>query len=86
MVTRYTISYRKNGWHEFAAMSDEVCMEVIGELCDSFFANHDVEVVQASDATTGEVLYERSGWDDEPSDWDREMGFDPYEGCYSFDC
>lgn len=25
-------------------------------------------------------------WDDEPSDdWD-ELGFDPYEGCYTFDC
>jgi hypothetical protein len=25
-------------------------------------------------------------YDDEPDDWDREMGFDPYEGCYTYDC
>ena len=23
---------------------------------------------------------------DEPSDYDLEVGFDPYEGCYTFDC
>ena len=25
------------------------------------------------------------GWD-EPSDYDLEVGFNPYEGCYDFDC
>lgn len=24
--------------------------------------------------------------DEELSDWDLEIGFDPYEGCYTFDC
>lgn len=24
--------------------------------------------------------------DEEPSDWDLEIGFDPYEGGYTFDC
>ena len=24
--------------------------------------------------------------DEEPSDWDLEIGFDVYEGCYSWDC
>lgn len=24
--------------------------------------------------------------DEEPSDWDLEVGFNPYEGCYDFDC
>jgi hypothetical protein len=23
---------------------------------------------------------------EEEPDWDREMGFDPYEGCYTYDC
>ena len=27
------------------------------------------------------------GWDDyEPDDIDSDEGFDPYEGCYTFDC
>ncbi len=25
-------------------------------------------------------------WDPWEDDWDREMGFDPYEGCYTYDC
>ena len=25
-------------------------------------------------------------YDDEPCDYDLEVGFDPYEGCYTFDC
>ena len=25
-------------------------------------------------------------WDDEPADIDDDCGFDPYEGCYTFDC
>ena len=28
---------------------------------------------------------EEEDWD-EPSDWDLEMGFDPYEGGYTWDC
>lgn len=33
-----------------------------------------------------EIGEDEKDWDDEPSDWDREMGFDPYEGCYTWDC
>ena len=29
---------------------------------------------------------EEEDWDEEPSDWDLEMGFDPYEGGYTWDC
>lgn len=25
-------------------------------------------------------------YDEEPCDYDLEVGFDPYEGCYTFDC
>ena len=25
-------------------------------------------------------------WDDEPDDIDSDEGFDPYEGCFTFDC
>lgn len=42
------------------------------------------------DAETGEVI-ESFGYDaEEPEDtdepYDLEYGFDPYEGCYTFDC
>lgn len=25
-------------------------------------------------------------YDEDPCDYDLEVGFDPYEGCYTFDC
>ncbi|MBO5681063.1 MAG: hypothetical protein J6T08_05045 [Lentisphaeria bacterium] len=30
--------------------------------------------------------YEEEEASDEPSDWMDEVGFDPYEGCYTYDC
>ena len=29
---------------------------------------------------------ENDYWEPEPDDGDLEMGFDPYAGCYSYDC
>ena len=29
---------------------------------------------------------EDDSWDDEPDDIDSDEGFDPYEGCFTFDC
>ena len=54
------------------------------------------EEAMANGATTNDLLKlagvdpeefeedEEEDWDDEPSDL--EMGFDPYEGCYTWDC
>ena len=39
------------------------------------------EVVATFDSEPEEV---ESDWED--GDWDKEMGFDPYEGCYTWDC
>lgn len=30
--------------------------------------------------------YADEAWDDEPDDIDSDEGFDPYEGCFTFDC
>ena len=30
--------------------------------------------------------YETMETADDPEDWDEESGFDPYEGCYTWDC
>lgn len=37
---------------------------------------------------TGEQIagYEPAETDDEPADIDSDFGFDPYEGCYTYDC
>lgn len=31
-------------------------------------------------------IFGGDSWDDEPADIDDDCGFDPYEGCYTFDC
>ena len=38
------------------------------------------------DQFLAELEEDLEDWDDEPSDWDLEIGFDPYIGCYSWDC
>lgn len=35
---------------------------------------------------TMETADDPEDWDDEPDFADDEMGFDPYEGCYTWDC
>lgn len=34
----------------------------------------------------GKAPCEEDDWDDEPYDIDDDSGFDPYEGCYTYDC
>ena len=31
-------------------------------------------------------IWATDSWDDEPADIDDDCGFDPYDGCYTFDC
>ena len=47
------------------------------------------EIANLVDGETGEVIQSSDGWSGfEPEDCppDYEMGFDPYEGCYTYDC
>lgn len=54
---------------------------------DSFDCEVTVEELRGFDTQTFEVEEEDwEDWDDEPSDWDLECGFDPYEGGYTWDC
>ena len=34
----------------------------------------------------GNAPCEEEDWDCEPADIDDDFGFDPYEGCYTYDC
>lgn len=46
------------------------------------------EIAHLVDGETGEILESSDDWDDYDEDYepDLEMGFDPYEGCYTYDC
>jgi len=59
----------------------------------SAFRSEDIETLFITDSNTGEILAECKPEDSESyeepcEDWDynEDMGFDPYMGCYSDDC
>ena len=67
----------------------KVCVDFIEA---TMAQNPNAYAADICDAETGEVV---ATFDSEPEeverdweegDWDREMGFDPYEGCYTWDC
>ena len=43
------------------------------------------EIANLVDGETGEVIESSDDWEDYEPDAD-ECGFDPYEGCYTYDC
>ena len=47
------------------------------------------EIANLVDGETGEVIESSDDWDDYDKDYEPdadECGFDPYEGCYTYDC
>ena len=90
MATKYSMEICDAETGEYtpvALFADFVPANVLHELCVTLFENtEDASTVLVVDMDTGKVVAEVAEPDYEPDDWDREMGFDPYEGCYSFDC
>lgn len=63
----------------------EVAWEAYRKSCE--LAELSGEIASLIDGETGEVIESSDDWDDyETADIDDEMGFDPYEGCYTYDC
>ena len=90
MATKYSMEICDAETGEYtpvALFADIVPAEVLHELCVTLFENTEgASTVVVVDVDTGKVVAEVAESDYEPDDWDREMGFDPYEGCYSYDC
>lgn len=97
MATKYSvrICFEGKDSESVALLADTIPHDCIIDFVDSLWANAinwqngetNLRWVDCIDMDTGEVVYDRTDWDDdEPDDWDREMGFDPYEGCYTYDC
>ena len=80
-----------NAEHNFEITGDEAAYEVYTKACE--FAETIGARVDFLDAETGEVLasfgddedYEPDD-DYEPGDIDSDFGYDPYCGCYTYDC
>lgn len=59
--------------------------EMSGQTCSLAWDN---EVVDFFDPNEEDPTHENDAWDDDEEclNGDEEMGFDPYEGCYTYDC
>lgn len=95
-MTKYSIDvFDGNKWKPVALMADTADFEAMTDFCVRQFDNGNsmttpAENIAIIEIETGEVLWDYAhnfAPDDcEPDDWDAEMGFNPYEGCYDYDC
>lgn len=56
------------------------------DFCDGHFCQKDCEGCPTAEKIMEHEEYLDSLETDEPSDDQLEMGFDPYAGCYTYDC
>lgn len=90
-MTKYVVSIiHKDNSHESLALFDSKCsiesMIDFGRAVavDPSLGAKDAYVM---DMDTGEILWNIEDEDEYyPDDWDDEVGFNPYEGCYDYDC
>lgn len=95
-MTKYSVSTLHNGeWTSIALFADNVSFEAMETFCLCHFdcgnaLINPADDIAITDLTTGEVIWSISyansiEEDDYEPDYD-EMGFNPYEGCYDYDC
>lgn len=91
-MTKYSVSTLHDGeWTGIALFADNVSFEAMEAFCLSHLdrgnALDDIKII---DLTTGEVIWSISyvisiEEEDYEPDYD-ETCFNPYEGCYDYDC
>lgn len=72
----------------FCALDDAI------EKAEQWIEEYCFDSAMLLNAVTGEVICDITPEEEEDDysrygdcdDWDIEMGFDPYEGCYTYDC
>lgn len=90
-MTKYSIDKysEKTGWESLALMSDAVPISAMADFCRELSTDPTIggDDFAVTDVDTGEVVWCLS--DDEPDypedDYD-ECGYNPYLGCYDYDC
>lgn len=90
MITKYSMEVcdaETGEWTPVGLFSDIIPADVLHNLCIALFEmTEGASTVAVMDTNTGEVVTEVAESDYEP-DWiDDDCGFDPYEGCFTYDC
>lgn len=90
-MTKYSIDiYKNHDWTSIALCSDIVPLNAMVSMALALGSDPAVgaDDVAIYDMDTGEILWGLSSAEDYnyPDDWDDEVGFNPYEGCYDYDC
>ena len=89
MATKYSMSVRiDNNWEPVALFSDTIPVSTLQEMGKALWEKMStIDDVYVLDMDTGEILW--NGADaqeyEEPA-YDLDCGFNPYSGCYDFDC
>ena len=94
-MTKYSCDiHTAEDWESIALFSEKVSADAMGafiaaefECGNSLLAPCDA--IRVVDLTTGEIVLEAEvgdAEDYEPADIDDDMGFDPYAGCFTYDC
>lgn len=89
MATKYSIDVCADGeWETIALFSDVVPLSIMTNCARDTWDNvENASDVAVLDMDTGEILYSAAAERDyEPADIDDDCGFNPYEGCYDYDC
>lgn len=88
-MTKYSVSvFVDNSWEGIALFADSVAFDAMIDFCVRQYENTaSADNIAITDLETGEVLWDYAHdfepeW---PDDVD-ETGFNPYEGCYDYDC
>lgn len=96
-MTKYSCDIHTiEGWETVALFSDKASLAAMTAFA---LAQYDCgnsleapcDAVNVIDMDTGEILWDSYSYfhdvdDFEPADIDDDCGFDPYEGCFTFDC
>jgi hypothetical protein len=92
MATKYSMEVldaENREWTPVALFSDIIPVDTLAEMgrtmWDCVYGAEDVSII---DMDTGEVVWCHTDDTTDDSDWNynEDMGFDPYMGCYSDDC
>ena len=96
-MTKYSCDiHTEKGWESIALFDERASLAAMTAFAlEQYDCGNSLEApcdaVNVIDMDTGEILWDSYSYfhdvdDFEPADIDSDFGFDPYEGCFTYDC